>query len=226
MKNNIIPPANSIFIFCSILSAFLLQGCVAGRDQSIREWERSEWHVVKTDNSTKPSWRISYREIAGTNFSEYKIEGEIPSTPTGCLAVFQQDLHQLADDTTNKKYPVYDISEASEKSYLTYVIHNEPFPLKDTEMSVRYQFIRDEDGATGVTWREAWEDCPIPPSKNLKRVESFRGSWHFTPTGDNTSQAINSVLFDPQKMPKWLFEPMVEKFLVEGLKDLRANQVM
>jgi len=55
--------------------------------------------------------------------------------------------------------PTYDIRQESDESLLTYVIHNEPFPLKDTEMSVRSIFSGDEGKNVGVRWQEAWEAC-------------------------------------------------------------------
>lgn len=231
MNHNIAHPSDSKFILLFILVLFSLQSCMSGRDRSIRKWEKHEWKIVKADKNAQPGWIIYSRKIAGTNFLEYKIEGEIQSTPKACLTAFQQELHQLAEDTTNNKYSVYDISEEFEKSLLTYVIHKEPFPLKDTEMRVRYLFFNDEDGTTRVRWQEAWEDYQGQPSKKLKRVESFRGSWNFMPVSHNASQAVNSVQFDPQKMPLWLVEPMVENFLTGGMENLRtmtsgSNEVM
>lgn len=181
------------------------------------------WSIVKQDKSDEPSWIIYSRKIAGTNFLEYKIEGEVQLSPEACLASFKQDLHEQAAGKEKKKYPIYDIVEESAESLLTYVIHKEPFPLKNTEMSIRYTFFKHSDGSTEVSWHEAWEECRAEPSKKLSRVQTFRGSWHFTPTGDGTCQAVNSVQFDLKKMPLWLAEPMVLKFLKGGLKDIRKN---
>lgn len=57
--------------------------------------------------------------------------------------------------------------------------------------------------------------------RELSRVESFRGYWKFTSAPNNSSTASNGVQFDPNKMPRWLFEPMVFKFLTKGLEDSR-----
>ena len=97
----------------------------------------------------------------------------------------------------------------------------EPFPFKDTEMSIRYLFFSDDAGTTGVRWHEAWKECPIQPSKKLNRVETFRGSWNFSPATKGSCLVVNTVQFNPKKMPLWLVEPMVVKFLKEGLEDLR-----
>ncbi|MFK7922723.1 MAG: hypothetical protein AB8H47_12240 [Bacteroidia bacterium] len=186
-----------------------------------QEEKNQEWEVVKTDKNDEPTWVIYTRKIAGTNFLEYKIEGDVASSPKACVALFREDIHNQADDSTNKKYPTYEIVDESKEGFLTYVIHKEPFPLKDTEMSVNYVFFNDEDGSKGVRWHEAWDDCPIQPSKKLSRVQTFRGSWYFLPISNKNSKAINSVQFDPQKMPLWLVEPMVFKFLKEGLENMR-----
>ena len=156
-------------------------------------------------------------------FLEYKIEGDIESYPKACVASFKQDLYSLANGSNIKKYPTYEIVEESKENLLTYVIHNESFPFKDTEMSVRYLFFNDEDGETGVRWHEAWKDCQVKPSKKLNRVETFRGSWNFYPSAKNSCHAVNSVQFDPKKMPLWLVEPMVFKFLKNGLENLRET---
>lgn len=219
-NKNISTPCFNLAFFI-LLSAFILQSCVSHRDASIREWEKHEWHLVKVDINTEPTWKIFTRKLAGTTFLEYKIEGNINSSTSGCLAAFKQDLYHQAGEAMQKKFPTYDISEESEKAILTYVIHNEPFPFKNTEMRVRYSFYNEEDGGTGVKWREAWEDSPIQAAKKLKRVETFRGSWVFTPIDIDSSQGENTVQFDPKKMPRWLFEPMVFKFLKGGLNKIK-----
>jgi hypothetical protein len=208
------------------ISGFALSSCstqraIRLRNKSIKEWSAYQWGEVKksSDNDAK-EWSVYSRKVKGTTSLEYKIEGNINSTPEACLAAFKQDLHQQADGSMEKKYPIYDIKEESEKGLLTYVVHNEPFIFKDTEMSVRYLFFNQEDGSTEVKWREAWEDCPIQASKKLNRIESFRGSWNFTPLVNNSSQGVKTVQFDPKKMPRWLFEPMVLKFLKDGLKEI------
>lgn len=213
--------ARLIFIFAFVI--LFLQSCVSARDRSIKAWEKNEWHVVKVDKTEEPTWKIYKRYLKGTNFLEYKIEGNIQSSPEACLNAFKNDIHKLANGAEDKKYPTYTISEESKQSLTTYVIHNEPFPFKNTEMTIRYQFFGDEDGSKGVEWNESWEDSKIEPSRKLKRVETFRGSWTFAPITQNSSQALNSVQFDPKGMPLWLVTPMVSKFLKEGLEDIRTT---
>ena len=213
--------ARLIFLFGFVI--FFLQSCVSARDRSIKKWEKYEWQVVKVDKTEKPNWKIYKRNLKGTNFLEYKIEGEIQSSPEACLDAFKNDIHELANGAEDKKYPTYEISEESEKSLTTYVIHNEPFPFKNTEMSIRYLFFDDEDGSKSVEWTEAWEDSEIESTKKLKRVETFRGSWIFAPITQDSSQALNSVQFDPKGMPLWLVTPMVSKFLKKGLEDIRTT---
>lgn len=218
-----------IFIFALII--FSCQISVSARHTSIKTCEKHEkksmtepnqgWKIVKADKNDEPTWIIYSRKIEGTNFYEYKIEGDIQSSPEACIASFKQDIHNLASGAKSKKYPIYNIVEESEEGLLTYVIHKEPFPLKNTEMSVRYNFFNEADGSIGVRWHEAWEECTAQPTKKLSRVQSFRGTWNFSPTSDNACKAVNSVQFDPQKMPMWLVEPMVVKFLKGGLKDIR-----
>lgn len=183
------------------------------------------WEIVKIDKNEVPSWIIYTRKIIGISFLEYKIEGNIESSPKACISSFKEEIHNQANDTSNKKYPTYEIRDESIDSLLTYVIHNEPFPFKSTEMSVRYVFFSDENGMTGVRWREAWEDSPNSSSKKLKRIETFRGGWNFDLISNNQTKAVNNVQFDPKKMPRWLFEPMVFNFLKKGLEDLRNKTI-
>jgi hypothetical protein len=201
------------------------QSCASGiaaRNRSINNWEENEWKLVKADKDENHAWEIFTRRLAGTTFIEYRIEGNIGASPTACLAAFRQDIYRHTDESMRKKYPIYKITEESEKGLLTYVIHNEPFPLKDTEMRVSYSFSKKEDGSTEVKWNESWEDCPINASKKVKRIETFRGSWHFTPKTKNSCKGLKTVQFDPKKMPRWLFEPMVVTFLKDGLKEVKA----
>ena len=210
--------ASLTFASCSTHHAVRL------RNKNIKESSTFQWKEIKTSrDSEDEKWTIYSRNIKGTNFSEYKIEGEIEASSKACIAAFKRDIHTQTADLENKKYPTYEIVSESNDSLLTYVIHNEPFPLKDTEMSVMYVFSNNEDGTTGVTWYEAWGESQVQPSKKLSRVETFRGSWGFAPTSSNATQAVNSVQFDPKGMPLWLIKPMVIKFLKSGLKNIREE---
>lgn len=217
-----ITPIIGLLILLGFL-AFTLQSCLSPRDKSIKEWEAHEWQLVKADKSEEPSWKIYKRKLKGTDFLAFKIEGDVQSTPTACLTAFKQDIYSLAAGADRKTYPIYEILNDSEGSFLTYVIHKEPFPFKNTEMITRYMFTSDEGGNSYVTWKEAWEESKVAPTKKLKRVESFRGSWSFSPTTSYASQVINSVHFDPKGMPLWLVTPMVSKFLKEGLEAIRKT---
>ena len=208
--------------YCLIGAVLLISiSCNSSRNVISSEAKQNEWEIVKTQKNDSPSWIIYTRKMAGTNFLEYKIEGEIDSSAKACISSFRQDIYNQAADVENKKFPTYQIVRESKDSLSTYVIHKEPFPLRNTEMSVRYTFYDHSDGSTGVRWIEAWDECQIQPSKKLKRVETFRGLVSFAPTSGHSCRAVNSVNFDPKGMPLWLVEPMVFKFLRNGLEDLR-----
>ncbi len=205
------------------ITASLLVSCSGYKHIGSSTDKNEGWTLVKVEKDDTPSWQAYSRKLSGTNFLEYKIEGEISFSPEACVASFKHDIEELANGSENKKFPIYDIVQKTEDSLLTYVIHNEPFPLKDTEMSVRYIYFNDEDGRTGVKWHEAWGEQLIEPSKKLNRVETFRGSWNFSPTLLGSTKAVNTVQFDPQKMPRWLVEPMVIKFIRGGLEDIKEK---
>lgn len=216
----------SMCVYALVIATLILSSCsthraIRLRNKSIREWSAYQMEEIKR-SSEGEEWIISSRKIKGTNFSEYQIEGVIEASPKACVAAFRQDILNQAADLENKKYPTYEIVSESKDSLLTYVIHKEPFPLKDTEMSVRYIFANDEDQNAGVKWHEAWDESQVPLSKKLKRVETFRGSWDFTATSDSSCLATNSVQFDPKGMPTWLVKPMVVKFLKKGLETIRT----
>jgi hypothetical protein len=117
-------------IFLSGFAMLFLQSCVSARNRSIKESEKQEWQIVKVDKREVPTWKIYKRHHKRTNFLEYKIEGDIQLSPEVCLKAFKKNIDKLANGAENKKYPTYEISEESEDSLLTYVIHNEPFPPK------------------------------------------------------------------------------------------------
>ena len=217
MNNKTVFVSNFYAILLSSLVGVGLQSCATLKNSNVKEWR-----TVRVDKKNdEPTWTIHSRKIVGTDFFEYKIVGKIEDSPKDCLASFRQEIYDQADGREKKKYPTYKIVDESNDSLLTYVIHNEPFPMKDTEMSVRYWFYAGTDGSLGISWKEAWEESEIQPSAKLQRVQTFRGSWSFVPTSESSCKAINTVQFDPQKMPMWLVEPMVFKFLKGGLHDLR-----
>lgn len=206
------------------LSSCNAHRAIRHKDKSVKESSVYQLQVVKESSEDEAKkWTIYSRKIKGTNFFEYQIEGEIVASPSVCLVFFRQDMLSQAADLNNKKYPIYNVVSASQDSLLTYVIHHEPFPFKNTEMSIRYIFHDTAADGAGVIWHEAWDETQIPLTKNLKRVETFRGSWSFISSSVNACQATNGVQFDPKKMPRWLFEPMIIKFLKEGLEDLREG---
>lgn len=218
----------SPFITVAILgiSCIALYGCstqraIRLRNKSIKEWSAYQWEEVK--KSSDNGWTIYSRKLEGTNFLEFKIEGDISASSEACLASFKEDIHNESDDLENKQYPTYEIVEESEESLLTYVIHKEPFPLKNTEMSIRYKFPKVmETSSHKISWKESWEEDSVPPpSKKLSRVKTFRGSWNFSPISSLSCLAINNVQFDPGKMPRGLVNPMVTNFLIKGLARIR-----
>jgi hypothetical protein len=189
------------------------------------EDEKEEWEIVKVEKTEKPTWVIYRRKTEGTNILEYKIEGTVESTPSACIDSFKQDLYNLSNGIEKEseyEYIKYEVVADTTDSLSIYAIHNEPFPFKDTEMSILYTFNSDTTGTTEVRWREAWNEHPVPESKKLKRVESFRGSWQFSTVSKASYLAVNRVEFDLGKFPLWLAQPMVFKFLKNGLKDMRA----
>ena len=210
-----------------ILAATVLSSCSTHRinrlkNNSYKEWKTFQWTEIKRSSEKEVTdWTIYSRRVKGTNLREYKIKGDIAASPETCISEFRHEIQDQANSLANKKYPTYEIISESADSLLTYVIHNEPFPLKDTEMSVQYVFSTKKDGGTAVIWKESWEEYPIEVSKKLNRVETFRGSWQFEKASENHSHAINIVQFDPKGMPRWLFQPMVLNFLRKGLERMR-----
>ena len=210
-----------------LFTSIVLSSCsphhgARSRNKSIKEWEAFQWTEVKRSSGEEATaWTIYFRKVKDPNLMEYKIEGEIGSSPETCIAEFRQEIHEKASSPDNKKHPTYEIISESTDRLFTYVIHNEPFPLRDTEMFVQYIFSTKKDGSTEVKWKESWDEYPIEESKKLNRVEIFRGSWQFVEVSENRLHAINIVQFDPKGMPKVLFQPMVLNFLRKGLENLR-----
>lgn len=206
-----------LFMLPMALMVLVILSCGPTRRQSIKAWEKHEWKKVKASKNTGRQWKIYRRKVRNTAFWEYKIVGEISCSPKQGVERFRKDIKRLANGADPKKYPSYQVLQESKDSLLTYVIHNEPFPFKDTEMSVRYVFhVRDEKD-TAVEWTESWSDCD-EPHKKLKRVEMFRGSLRLSSRNGSQTQMVQTMQFDPKGMPMWLVNPTVIKFLKKELK--------
>lgn len=205
---------------------FTTVGCKS-TDGLISESQENEgWEIVKVDKKKVPSWVIYRRKIEGTKELEYKIKGDIYASPSICINEFKQNLYDLSNGEgkeSDYEYIQYEIITDTTDSLCVYAIHNEPFPFKDTEMSILYTFHSDTTGNAGVRWREAWMDHPTPESKKLKRIDSFRGAWQFSSTSGKLHEATNSVEFDLGNFPLFLAQPMVFKFLKNGLQDMRKT---
>lgn len=223
-NTSIVRYACILLVTLPILSSCSTYRIDRSKYKSYKEWKTFQWtEIKKSSDNEVAEWIIYSRKVKGTNFFEYKIEGEIESTPESCVSAFVQDIYEQANNDENKKYPTYDIVNETSESILTYVIHNEPFPFRDTEMSVKYLLSNNELGDAAVVWHEAWDESIIQPTKKLHRVETFRGSWEFFTVSENKTKAINTVQFDPKKMPKWLVKPMVVGFLKNGLEKIRQT---
>ncbi|AWV96820.1 hypothetical protein [Arcticibacterium luteifluviistationis] len=228
LSKNITTANISVYVCLLFLVSPFLNGCSRLRielqkDKSYKEWKAYQWkEIKKSPNSEVKEWIIYSRKLRGTNFLEYKIEGKVESTASTSLSAFKGDIIRHTNGSKiDEKLTTYKLMEKSEDSLLTYVIHDESFPFKDTEMCLRYKFFTDEDRNSIVKWNEAWDKCEIQPSKKLKRIEMFRGSWIFSSTENSSTQAVNIVQFDPKGMPMWLVKPMVIKFLRKGLENIR-----
>lgn len=226
IAKNILRYGCMILLTSTVLSSCSIHRINRLKNRSYKEWKTFQWTEIKRSSDEEAiDWTIYSRKVKGTNLREYKIEGEIGSSPETCIAKFRQEIHEQANSLGNKKYPTYKIISESADSLLTYAIHNEPFPLKDTEMSVQYVFSTKENGDTEVIWKESWDEYPIEVSKKLNRVEIFRGSWQFEKVSENHLRAINIVQFDPKGTPRWLFQPMVLNFLRKGLESFRDKPI-
>lgn len=208
--------------------ALSLVSCSSSRITNQSYVDQQGWKVVKADKSEDPTWVIHRRNEEGSNFYEYKIEGLVEASPENCIAIFKQDIYDLLngiDKEGDYKYSTYQIVEESSKTLSVYAIHKEPFPLKNTEMSIKYTFDYVKNGNARVNWREAWEDFPVEPSKKLNRIDTFRGSWTFTSTESDLYKASNTVQFNLKGAPIWFAQPMVNKFLVRGYMKFKENHL-
>jgi len=207
------------YVLLTALVVLTLLSCGPTRSRSIREWERYEWKLVQKDKEPSKAWAISRRQIRKTDFWEYKIEGKLAITPEKGARRFRGEIRSLAKGGNPRKYPRYDVLRESKDSLLTYVVHHEPFPFRDTEMCVAYVFQNSTDNHISLYWRDSWGDCNKGPNKKLKRVEVFRGSLHFSSKeGKKETKMVQTVQFNPKGMPLWLVNRMVIKFLKKELK--------
>jgi len=196
----------------------LTVSCSSSKIANQLQVDQQGWKVVKADKSEDSAWIISRRNEKDSDFYEYKIEGLVEASPEICIASFKQDIYDLSNGIKKEggyKYLTYQIIEESSNALYVYAIHKEPFPLKNTEMSIKYTF-DVSNGNARVQWQEAWADFPVDPSKKLNRIDTFRGSWTFTSTESDLYKASNTVQFNLKGAPIWFAQPMVNKFLVRG----------
>lgn len=135
--------------------------------------------MKRSPDSEGEKWVIYSRKIKGTSFLDYKVEGKIESTSKAYFSAFMQDIHNQAHDLKNEKHPTYDIVNESTDNLLMYLIHKEPFPFKNTGMSLRYLFFQSTESITKEIERdEAWDEASPSISKKFNRVQNFRGPWN------------------------------------------------
>ncbi len=208
--------------------ALSIVSCSSSRIANQSQVDQQGWKVVKAGNSVDSTWVISRRNEKGSDFYEYKIEGLVEALPANCIASFKQDIYDLSNEVKKEgeyKYSTYQIVEESSNALVVYAIHKEPFPLKNTEMSIKYTFDSARNGNAKVHWHEAWADFPVEPSKKLNRIDTFRGSWTFTSTESDLYKASNWVQFNLKGAPIWFAQPMVNKFLVKGYMKFKENHL-
>ncbi|MEM9327790.1 MAG: hypothetical protein AAGA85_19125 [Bacteroidota bacterium] len=217
--------SGSITVFVRLavaLGSFLLSGC-SGFKEIDTHTTHGGWVTIEASDDGAP-FEILARKLSDSPLFEYQIKSELGLSASACQAALRRGIRLLAAGLDGDEYPVYQIVYESVDSLLTYVIHDEPFPFKNTEMVVRYDYYLHEDGQMGVTWKEAWDEYDVRPSSKLSRVETFRGSWNFAPVTDHTTNAIHTVQFDPKGMPRWLAEPMLIKFMKDSFEKVLAHQ--
>lgn len=208
--------------------ALSIVSCSSSRIANQTDVDQQGWKAIKADKSEDSAWIISRKNEEGTSFYEYKIEGLVEASPENCIASFKNDIYDLSNGIKKEegyKYSTYQIVEESSNTLVIYAIHKEPFPLKNTEMSIKYTFDYVKNGNARVEWHEAWADFPVKPSKKLNRIDTFRGSWTFTSTESDLYKASNTVQFNLKGAPIWFAQPMVNKFLVRGYMTFKENRL-
>jgi len=209
-----------INLFAAIILLILAFSIGCSPQKKLSTTEKNSWQIVKQDKDKKKGWKLFSRIANGSDFLEFKVEGNIESSPTACIGAVKEKLVNNAK-YTDDGLPIEILSE-TENELLTYSISKMPFLFKNREMCERYVFFKDESGAEGVQWKEAWEECPVPASKKLIRMPIIRGSWTFSPSEANHCQAVYTVQFDPGgKIPAGMVNKMAGNFLIEELESIR-----
>lgn len=186
--------------------------------------EGIDWVLVDSKIEKEEHWKIYYRELDEKHNYEYMFESSLSLSPKICLELFRESLLDVSSNNPKNKDLKSSILINTDKEILVYSIKDEPFIFKDTEMCVSYEF-NDNLGLDGlIRWKENWNKCNVVPSKKLKRVMEFRGSWRFTQIGTDHSKVRLKVSFDTQGMPMFLVRPMVKKYMIESFKIFKINR--
>ncbi|OUR94911.1 hypothetical protein A9Q81_14175 [Gammaproteobacteria bacterium 42_54_T18] len=132
------------------------------------------------------------REVAGSNFREFKVEASVETTVDALIAM-QRDVKNHPKWIDSVK--TAELIKEDADNYYTHTVANAPWPVKNRDSAVRNCISRNEDNSATI---EFYSDNDLAPTKKgCERVGAVKGSWQFNPADNGKVDIIYSAHIDP-----------------------------
>ena len=203
------------------LSACVTDRAIQSRNQDIEAWEAYEWQLERNSAAgEQPAWTVYSRKVEGSAFKEFKVEGVIRVSPAEAVRALREKTENSEAYLDEDEGFIRVLHQTSDEAWV-YSVYRMPFPFRDRAMCERFVFASNaETGAWTITWQEDWE-IEHPETEGVVRMPVARGSWEFTPRGDNQSRAVYIVHTEPGgSLPAWLVNGSIGKELPRELQQI------
>lgn len=194
-------------------------GCQRSNSPVGPEMAKQGWESLGQGESGPEDWTLYARDKKGSKFREYRVAGTIDAPPNrSAQAVRTTILDKRYFDADENRT----IISQSADAVVMYSLMRMPFPFRDRDLTVVYEFKSEDNGVYSVTWRDAHSQGP-EEVKGVIRIPMVSGGWTFVPSGDGQSAATSVGHFDiGGRGPGWMTRSMAAKTMVGSLDTLRT----
>jgi len=202
-----------------LFSAILILTACSPQHRSIKKWEAFEWELLQS-NGKHLACKIYSRKVKGSKFREYKAVAEINVSPENAVKALREK-NENSQKHLDKGIGHVEILNSSANEIVAYSVYNLPFPFKDRAMCERFTFSENrETGMHRISWKEDWSVGP-KTEKACVRMPIARGSWEFTPVGEDKSKAVYIVHTEPGGAIKpWMVNGTIKKGIPDEFKSI------
>lgn len=165
----------------------------------------TEWKLEKTGNDIK----VYTRKSEGSNIKEFKAV----TTVTANMELLEKLIENVSD------YPNWQTNIATAKTlkqvnkteqYIYYTT-DIPWPITDRDIVIYSEKTVSADGI--ITYNLVSKPDYLEKKDDFLRIKNAKGSWQFTPQGNNKIEVIYQFYGDPAgSIPGWI----INMFIVDG----------